>query len=105
MIYQVIVQPSAQAEMENAYLWIRRRSAARAARWFNRLADAIESLAENPERYPLAPESEAFNREIRQMLYGKRRGVYRVLYTIVEDTVSVLYIRHGARRFVEPDEG
>jgi mRNA-degrading endonuclease RelE of RelBE toxin-antitoxin system len=32
------------------------------------------------------------------LLFGKRRGVYRVLFTIRRDTVHVLTVRHSAQR-------
>lgn len=35
--------------------------------------------------------------EIRQLIYGRRRGQYRVLFAIHEDAVEVLHVRHGAR--------
>jgi plasmid stabilization system protein ParE len=102
MTYRVIIQPIAMVEMREAYLWIARDSSRAAARWYNGLERAIETLAENPGRCPLAPESEYFKEEIRELFYGKRGGVYRILFTISEDTVSVLYVRHGARDYVRP---
>ena len=67
MTYQVVVQPSAQTEMEAAYEWTAARAPLTAARWYNRLVDAIRSLANNPERCPLAPENESFSEEIRNL--------------------------------------
>jgi plasmid stabilization system protein ParE len=103
MKYRVVVSEPAKAEADEAYAWISQYSLVRAQKWFNGLFKAIASLDEYPERYPLAPEAELFNREIRQMLYGKRRGVYRVLFEIQGEIVQVSNIRHGARRFVEPE--
>ncbi len=31
-------------------------------------------------------------------------GVYRVLYVVEADAVYILTVRHGARRFLQPDE-
>lgn len=102
MTYRVIIQPIAVGGMREAYHWIARRSPRAAARWYNGLERAIETLAENPRRCPLAPEDEYFEEEIRELFYGERGGVYRILFTISEDTVSVLYVRHGARDYVRP---
>jgi hypothetical protein len=44
-----------------------------------------------------AEESERFGMTIRQMLSGRRRGVYRILSAVEGDAVSVLFIRHSAR--------
>jgi plasmid stabilization system protein ParE len=103
MTYLVIVQPSAQAEMEAAYEWVAERAPITAARWYNRLLDAIESLADNPERCPLAPEDEYFREEIRNLLYGKRQNAYRIIFTIRDDSVHVLHVRRGSRRTLRPE--
>jgi plasmid stabilization system protein ParE len=67
-------------------------------RWFLALQDAITSLAEFPERCPVAPESAVFPFEVRHLVYGKTRHVYRILFTIEDTTVYVLHIRHGRRQ-------
>jgi plasmid stabilization system protein ParE len=102
MNYRVELMATAKAEAEEAYLWIHKQSPTRAVKWYNGLIDAIESLEFSPHRCPLAPEAPAFRQEIRQLLYGKRGGVYRILFEIRGDVVYVLHIRHGARKFLEP---
>jgi plasmid stabilization system protein ParE len=102
MTYRVITEPTAEAGAREAYNWLRERSPAAATRWLRGLRQAIESLAEHPQRCPLAPENEHFEEEIRQHLYGKRPGVYRILFTIRDGRVVVLYIRHSARRALTP---
>jgi hypothetical protein len=42
-------------------------------------------------------EYEIFSEEIRQLLYGKSKNIYRVLFTIRDVTVYVLYVRHSAQ--------
>lgn len=86
MTYRVIVQPPAEAEIENAYLRIAPDAPEAAARWYNRLLNAVESLSSHPERCSLAPENAAFDLEIRQLLYGRKGRSYRTLLTIVGDT-------------------
>jgi len=103
MAYQVEISPLALAEIDEAYLWLYEQSPAAAARWFRGLRKAIDSLETNPERCSLAPESDAFAGELRQLLYGRRRGVYRILFTVAGDTVRVHRVRHGSRRFLKPD--
>ena len=61
------------------------------------LLDTIKSSSSHPRRCPLARENNDFPEEICQLLYGKRRGIYRVLFTIREDTVAILFIRNGAQ--------
>ena len=68
-----------------------------AGHWFLPCKAAIASLAEFPKRCPLAPENSAFPFEVRQLLYGKKPHIYRILFTIEDQTVYVLHIRHGRR--------
>jgi len=65
----------------------------------------------SPQRRPIAPDSDVSGEQVRVLLYGKRRGVYRVLFTIRGDTVHVLTVRHSAQRSLseemaedEPDQ-
>lgn len=75
-----------------------------AERWLTGLEASVGELDHNPERFALAPEDASHDIEIRQMLFGKRRGRYRILFTIRERTVTILDIRHGMRRWLEPGE-
>ena len=104
MTYRVIIQPNAEAELDAAYRYRYQRAPQAAARWFAGFVEAINSLAEFPERCPLAPENGHFPEEIRQLLYGDRRDAFRILFTIQGDTVHVLHIRHGAQRYLHEDE-
>ena len=103
--YRILIQPRARAEAMESFRWLAERSPAAATRWYSGLQKAIAKLAENPERHPIAEEeSERFGITIRQCLYGRRPGVYRIFYTIAPETVSVLAIRHGARGPLEPED-
>ena len=98
MKYRVIVEPPARANIDEAYRWIAGRNPAAAIKWFNGLEAAIRTLEDFPQRCPLAEESKVFDVEIRQLVYGKRVGAYRVVFTIKGESVHVLHIRHGRRR-------
>jgi plasmid stabilization system protein ParE len=100
MKYRIEITDEAQAELHEAYLWIFRESPANAARWRSKLLDAIRTLSDLPKRCEIAPESEHFNQEIRQLLFGKRLGVYRVLFSIEQKVIYILHIRHAARRYL-----
>lgn len=54
----------------------------------------IESLQHFPLRHGMAPEAEAAGVHVRQMMHG----LYRILYTVDAETVTIHGIRHGARR-------
>jgi len=97
LTYNVIVTPTADAEAMEAVAWYAERSTDAAQRWHERLTRAINSLAKLPTRCPVSQEdSKALGCEVRLLLYGKRRGVYRILFSIVGDTVWILRIRHSA---------
>jgi len=95
MKYLVRYTATAKAEVEDACSWIHQQSPFYAAKWHAGLLEAIASLESNPESYPLAPEAETFHKPIRQLLYGKRRGIYRILFEIRGGVVEVLHIRHA----------
>jgi plasmid stabilization system protein ParE len=100
MKYQVEITDPAWMEVQEAYEWLADRAPAAAARWKAGLLEAIDDLESFPLRFSIAPETAYFGREIRQMLYGKRNHKYRVLFEIRHHTVTVLRVRHGARRFL-----
>ncbi len=60
MAYSVRITARALREIDAALEWVSRRSRAAAARWHERLMEAVRSLEDHPERCDLAPESEWF---------------------------------------------
>ena len=82
MTYRVIIQPEAEAELDAAYRWIYEQAPHAASQWFAGIVEAILSLEQFPQRCPLAPENAHFTAEIRQLLYGRRRYAYRILFTV-----------------------
>jgi plasmid stabilization system protein ParE len=103
MSYRIEIASIAEAEVDQAFLWTAQQVSQEAAgRWYQGLLQAIESLAEMPRRCPLARENDDFSQEIRQLLYGKGRSKYRVLFTVIEDlenpTVRILHMRHAAQQ-------
>ena len=95
--FQVIILPAAERDIGEAYEWLAEQDAESAIRWHNRLLEVIFSLDTFSERCLLAPESEFFNVEIRETFHGRRQHKYRILFTMSENKVHVLHVRHGAR--------
>jgi plasmid stabilization system protein ParE len=93
----VIIELPAQRDIAEAHLWLAEREPDAADRWFDSIYDSIGSLELFPERCPLAPESKFFNAEIREIFHGRRQNKYRILFTMSENEVHVLHVRHGAR--------
>ncbi len=99
MDFRVELSDQAQRDIAAIYDWLQSQQAGDAgARWFLALRTAIASLATLPSRCPLAPENPDSPVELRQLLYGRKPHIYRILFAIEDDTVHVLHIRHGRRR-------
>jgi len=102
MAYRVDIAERALRDLERIYLRIEADSSEQALMWFNGLERAILSLDEHPARGATIPEGGG----LRQLLYGRKGHLYRVIYAIDEarSIVTVLHIRHGARDAFHPDE-
>jgi plasmid stabilization system protein ParE len=109
MAYRVDLTPQAISDIEAALQYIGQAAPTRIERWLLGLVDSVRLLEEMPERFPVVPESEELGREIRQVLYGKRTGIYRIIFRVYEKTpgegiVRVLSVRHGARDRLRPED-
>jgi plasmid stabilization system protein ParE len=104
MPFRVEITDLAYAEVSQAYAWLAERSPVAAERWRQSLFEVVESLTTFPERCGLAPEDEWYQDGLRQLLYGKRHRVYRVLFRIRGEVVQVLRVRHGAQDFLGPGD-
>ena len=99
MDFRVELSDQAQRDIAAIYDWLCSQQAGDSGeRWFIALRAAIASLANLPSRCPLAPEHQDSPVEVRQLLYGRRPHVYRILFAIEGEAVQVLHIRHGHRR-------
>lgn len=98
------VKLSRRAMRDLAYLFdeINAGHSAAAQRWYLGLKRAILTLEERPNRCPRAPEST----RLRQLLYGRKPHVYRIIFRMIEKqkSVGILHIRHGARKPIFPVE-
>ena len=97
MTFQVELTPIAELQIEQAYQWYRDRNPEFADRWFRSVMNGISTLQVQPRRLALSVEHEIFPEEVRQPLHGQARNVYRILFTIREMRVIVLYVRHSAQ--------
>ena len=105
MTYRIIIEPTAEREIRAAVRWKTENASPNvAARCYNGLIRKIDTLRRHPTRCPLA-ESEKFPEEIPELLHGrggKRTNKHRIIFTIRNDTVHILYVRHTARDELEP---
>ena len=95
MTFQVELTPIAERQIEKAYQWYRDRNPEFADRWFRSVMNRISTLQVQPRRWALAVEHEIFPEEVQQLLHGQARNFYRILFTIRETRVIVLYVRHS----------
>jgi plasmid stabilization system protein ParE len=104
MKYRVVFQPRALRELEEQYEYIAQQNPTSAARWFNRFVSSLSGLANHPERCSIARESALVRQNVRQMLFGKGRGVRRALFIIDGDAVRIVCIRHSAQQDLSAEE-
>lgn len=100
MNYRIEISSIAEAEADSAFLRLPQiSSSVKASQWYAGLLEAIASLSQMPKRCPLARENERFSQELRQLLYGRGRNSYRIIFTILEgediSTVRILHMRHA----------
>jgi plasmid stabilization system protein ParE len=112
MNYDIEISSVAETEADKAFLRLSKLTSVKeASQWYSGLLQEIESLSQMPKRCPLARENKYFSQEIRQLLYGRGRNAYRVLFTVLEGqdhaTVRILHIRHGSQQTIgeEPETG
>ena len=103
MTYRTEISSVAQAEVDSIFLRISQvMSLEKAREWYDGLLKEIASLSSMPKRCALARENQYFSKEIRQLIYGKGRNSYRIIFAILESeevsTVRILRIRHAAQQ-------
>jgi toxin ParE1/3/4 len=103
MAYRVDLTERAARDLRRIYRTINAEDSVRARDWFNGLEKAVFSLDEHPSRAPVTLEDDTR----RHLLYGRKPNVYRIIYAIDERNrvVTVLHIRHGARKAVTSPDG
>ena len=98
MTYLVEFAARAVRDLEILYVEKNAAESHAAARWYNQLELAVYALASYPHRCPVAPEARRMKRELRNLLYGKKPHVYRVIYEVDEGRQAVLVLTHSPRR-------
>jgi plasmid stabilization system protein ParE len=99
MAYHVSLSARAEDDAYAAFERIREAAPMHAEKWLIRLFAAIDTLGLNPARCVVIPEAEELGFSARHLLYGKGRGVYRIIFDIREEErrVRVLRIWHSSR--------
>ena len=101
-VYRIEIDPKAPEDIDQATVWLAAQAPHKVGDWLEALEAEIRSLSTLPERCPLAPENGRWGSELelRQLLFDRFASTYRVIFTIVGNTVRVLQVRHGSRRYL-----
>jgi plasmid stabilization system protein ParE len=95
MPYRVSFARRAALDLDQLYHSINAPESQAAVRWFLKLEERIRLLAVTPRMGAVTSE----NPSRRQLIYGNKPHLYRVIYKVDDSaqTVTVLQIRHGRR--------
>ncbi|SRR5579871_6383083 len=104
MPYALRTTPRAYADIDAAFRWLSQTSLTAAKRWYAGLLTAFKSLETNPERCPFADEAHELGLDLRQLLYGRRQRIYRILFTIDGNMVMIHRVRHAAQDRLGPHD-
>jgi plasmid stabilization system protein ParE len=102
--YAIYIYPRAMADISAAVNWRAQRSAMAAGQVHTGLLRSIRTLANNPERCVEADEAADLGIPLREFHYGRRRNIWRILFTIDGQTVNVLRVRHAAQDRLASDD-
>ncbi len=97
MAYQIEISPTAVADIESIFLWIKEDSPENAYRWVRGCYEIMLTLENFPRRCALAIESEYMGIEVRQLLYKKQFNILFTVSEIVEQDQGIVRI-HRVRR-------
>jgi plasmid stabilization system protein ParE len=97
-VADVILTARAEADIDRAVRYLRRRAPLAAGPWLVRLLAAIESLSSNPERFAVSRTQAPGGDEYREMLFGRRKGTFRILYRVTPNAVFVNRVVRASNR-------
>lgn len=101
MTYKVEISPTAVADIEQIFLWMRDSALDKAHQWVRGCYEILLTLEKFPNRCSMSPESEYMGMEIRQLLYKKQ---FRILFTVSETSeedggiVRIHRVRHSSQK-------
>jgi len=109
MTYRISLTARAEADADAAFVHIREVAPHRAHQWLRDLFTAMMTLADRPARCPFIPEADALGHPARHLLYGKRTGMYRIIFDIQEQSpegprVRVLRIWRATRDAITAED-
>jgi plasmid stabilization system protein ParE len=105
MTYGVDITKRAWQDARKIVDWISERSPQGADSWTDALMDAIETVRNDPERYPAAEEAHFLDGKVCQAIFHTHKGrKYRFLFEIRESIVVILSVRGPGQSPVKPED-
>lgn len=105
MRYSVVITRRARHDLETARKYIEQSAPETAKLWVDSFLAALMRLENNPQFWPLAPESREYGSELRQLSFRtKSRNANQALFEIIGAEVRVLAIRRPGQPPVKPDD-
>jgi plasmid stabilization system protein ParE len=99
--YHIILNPSVYQKLENIFSHIAIESPKLAIEIIDGIEKAIMSLSDMPERFTIVPEKIIYkNYQVRHFFYKRS---FRIIYTIDNDMVRILDVRHGAQDYISEE--
>src|SRR5258708_26155541 len=104
MAFRVEISPRAYRDLDSIATVIGESSSLEAARkWFLAVLDAIDSLAQMPERCSIVVDAQTPLERVRVLLYGRKNRSYKIYFCVQPETktngiVSGFHVRHWARQ-------
>jgi plasmid stabilization system protein ParE len=102
--YDVVVQRHARRDIWETHAWIAERAPSAADKWLDRLQAKISTLEERPDRCPVIAKRPRLSFDVRELLYGRKPYVFRIIFVIDGSRVRVLRVRRGQRRQLTSEE-
>ena len=104
MDFRVEISEFAEADIEDIFGWLQKRSETIAKNWYSSWLSALRSLEHLPNRCPVAPETHSFLIDIRQLLFGEGSLQHRIIFGVsVEEPsgngiVTIYRVRNSMRQ-------
>ncbi len=97
MSYRVVLTERFARHLKEMGDYIAADNPQRALSWLEEVEAKVLKLDHFPESHPYARENDSHVIELRQLVFGKGRHKYRVVFTVRDSDVVALDIRHGSR--------
>lgn len=97
MAYHVSMTKKAKIDVSVAESWVLQISQAALVRWRARFLNALQILETDALRFPPAEEAVEIGKDIRESTFGRWPHLYRILFTIKDQHVLIVRVRHAAR--------